>query len=67
MVDVAAWTGLPSSVARMTFGASGHVPFIEQRDQFLTNLVDFFDKADGKETNREFKFADPVAMLKELT
>ena len=54
-----------ATVARVV--ASGHMPFIEQRDEFLLALLNFFDKADGTETNREFKFGDPLETLKELT
>jgi len=61
------WEGLPSSVKRLTFGASGHLPFVEQKEEFLTQLVDFLDAADGVATNRELKFADLQSTLREAT
>jgi len=61
------WAGLPSSVKRLTFGASGHLPFVEQKEEFLTQLVDFLDAADGVATNRELKFADLQSTLREAT
>lgn len=64
LVDASGWEGLPASVRRMAFTASGHLPFIEEREEFLTALFDYFDGVDGVETNRELKFADPMATLK---
>jgi pimeloyl-ACP methyl ester carboxylesterase len=68
LVDMGGWTDIPPSVSRSTFGLSGPLPFIEQRDDFLLALLQFFDKADGKVTNREFKFSnDLAATVKEYT
>ena len=66
IVDATAWEEVPPSVRRVSFGASGHLPFIEERDEFLPVLLEFLDTADGKTTNREFKFADPVTTVKEF-
>ena len=66
IVDPEGWSDLPPSLQRVAFGTSGHLPFIEQRDEFLPAILEFFDKADGKTTNREFKFADPVQTVKEF-
>jgi hypothetical protein len=60
------WTGLRPSVTRRTFSLSGHLPFIDQREDFLIAYADFLDSADGVSTNRELKFADPITTLKEL-
>lgn len=60
------WTGLPPSVTRRAFSLSGHLPFIDQREDFLIAYADFLDATDGVTTNRELKFADPVTTLKEL-
>jgi hypothetical protein len=61
------WTGLPPSVTRRAFSSSGHLPFIDQREDFLIAYAEFLDGADGVTTNRELKFADPITTLKELT
>ena len=66
LVDPDAWTGVPSSVTRKTFANSGHLPFVEERDTLLFACVEFLDAADGKATNREFKFADPLETIKEI-
>ena len=66
LVDAGGWDGVPNGVQRLAFTGSGHLPFIEQREQFLTSLLTFLDKADGVETNRELKFADPLATIKGL-
>ena len=67
IVEASGWTDLPPSTRRVTFGGSGHLPFIEQNEQFLVALLDFLDEVDGVETNRELKFADPLKTIKELT
>ena len=67
IVDGAAWQGLPPTVKRQTFASSGHLPFVEQRDELLVALLEFFDAADGVTTNREFKFAPLDKTLRELT
>ena len=67
IVDAAGWTDLPPSTKRVTFGGSGHLPFIEQNEQFVVSLLEFLDATDGVETNRELKFADPIKTIKELT
>ena len=56
IVDVS-WQELPASVTRRAYEPSGHLPFVEQRDDFLYEYADFLDKADGVQTNREFKCA----------
>lgn len=66
LVDPSGWSELPAATQRVTLEGSGHLPMIEQRDEFLDVLLQFLDKADGKTTNREFKFADPVQTVKEL-
>ena len=66
LVDPDAWTGVPSSVTRKTFANSGHLPFVEEKDTLLFACVEFLDAADGKATNREFKFADPLETIKEI-
>ena len=64
IVDPDSWAELPPSLSRASF--TGHLPFVESRDECLVRLLEFFDTADGKVTNREFKFADPVTTLKEM-
>jgi len=66
-VDSTAWSGLPEAVLVSRFDASGHLPFIDERESFLTTMLAFLDQADGKETNRELKFADPIETIKEMT
>jgi len=61
------WSALPASVTRRTFSLAGHLPFVDQREDFLIGYADFLDGADGVATNRELKFANPVTTLKELT
>ena len=51
-------------VASRTFAASGYLPFIDEPEAFLAELLAFLDKVDGVATNREFKFADPVKTIK---
>jgi pimeloyl-ACP methyl ester carboxylesterase len=60
------WSNLPPSLKRIAYPSSGHLPFIEARDDALGAVLEFLDTADGKETNREFKFADPITTVKEL-
>ena len=67
LVDATSWEGLPPSVESRTFDASGHLPFVEQRDDFLLAVLEHLDKADGTLTDREFKFAGAVETLKEFT
>ena len=66
LVDADAWVDVPPWVSRKRFGGSGHLPFVEERDAFLLSCLEFLDGVDGKETNREFKFGDPVATIKEI-
>lgn len=66
IVDTDGWGDLPNSVKRVYFPTSGHMPLIEARDDALGALLEFLDAADGKQTNREFKFADPIKTVKEL-
>ena len=66
IVDTDSWGDLPSTVKRVAFPTSGHLPLIEARDDALGALLEFLDSADGKQTNREFKFADPIKTVKEL-
>ena len=61
------WDALPDTVTRLKLPRYGHLSFVEQRDDFLLALADFLDGVDGKPTNRELKFADPLTTLKELT
>uniref|UniRef100_A0A7S0L3I9 AB hydrolase-1 domain-containing protein n=1 Tax=Coccolithus braarudii TaxID=221442 RepID=A0A7S0L3I9_9EUKA len=65
IVDLA-WSDLPAGITRSVFKSSGHLPFIEERDEFLLQYVSFLDRVDGVETNRELKFADPIKMVKEV-
>jgi len=67
IVDPEAWGELPLRVSRAVFPASGHLSFVDERDPFLNRVVDFMDEADGRTTNRELKFADPVDTFRELT
>ena len=68
IVDTDGWgASLPTTVSRATFGASGHLPFVEERDAFLLRLLEFFDAADGTTTNREFKFGDAIQTIKEIS
>jgi len=60
------WPGLPAAVVTQPYEQSGHLPFVEERDRFLFDYVEFLDKADGVATNRELKFADPLKMVKEV-
>ena len=66
IVQPNAWSNLPPSLKRVAFPSSGHLPFIEARDEALGAVLEFLDEADGKVTNREFKFADPITTVKEL-
>lgn len=66
IVDDSGWVAsLPSTVKYAKFEGAGHLPFIEARDSFLLTLLAFMDGADGVETNRELKFADPIQTIKE--
>ena len=70
IIDASGWDAdgaLPAAVVRKSYPNAGHLPFIEDRDAFLLAQLEFMDKADGVETNREFKFADAVTTLREMT
>ena len=43
------------------YSASGHLPFIEQSEGFLTEFLDFLDAADGVKTSREL-IIDPPSL-----
>jgi len=67
IVNTDTWVSLPPNVIRASFPAAGHLPFLEQREEFIQTLLSFFDKADGKKTNREFKFSnDTLSQVKDF-
>ena len=39
-------------VAQVTYPACGHLPFLDRRLEFLSNLLDFYDEVDGVKTSR---------------
>ena len=43
------------------YSSSGHLPFIEQSEGFLTEYLDFLDAADGVKTSREL-IIDPPSL-----
>ena len=43
------------------YSGSGHLPFIEQSEGFLTEYLDFLDAADGVKTSREL-IIDPPSL-----
>ena len=43
------------------YSGSGHLPFIEQSEGFLTQYLDFLDAADGVKTSREL-IIDPPSL-----
>ena len=62
---------MPPSVSRAVFAASGHLPFIDDRAEFLSDLLDFYDGGYGLVVMKvaldeegctcEFRLKGPVA------
>jgi pimeloyl-ACP methyl ester carboxylesterase len=50
-----------SNVNLRQYSSSGHLPFIEQSEGFLTEYLDFLDAADGVKTSREL-IIDPPSL-----
>jgi len=69
IVNTDGWVELPKVVRTRDFADAGHLPFVDvsSRNDVLYGVLDFLDEADGVETNRELKFADPVQTIKELS
>ena len=54
------WAELPRGVTVRRYASSGHVPFVDEPEEFVRDLLDFLDGVDGVKTNRELKFTNPL-------
>ena len=49
---VPGWRNLPKSTRLISFDKSGHLPFIDEREFFLMDVLEFYDGIDGVKTPR---------------
>ena len=49
---------------RRVYEASGHLPFIEQREEFAGEYLSFLDAADGVTTSRELILDPSIEAIK---